>query len=91
MTQLSPTAQAIFDAYGEGCNLLLMKRFPPLSCPGVAAAIRALVEQALPEEGVGTWEPAYKLHERTERKRLRREFLAVADELEGNPHYTTED
>ena len=40
------------------------------------------MEAKLPEEGVGTWEPAYKLHERIERKRLRAEFLAVADELE---------
>jgi hypothetical protein len=58
--------------------------------PNCAATIRALVNQTLPEESrpktddalsPGDW--GMKITQWLERGRLRAEFLAVADELEG--------
>jgi hypothetical protein len=89
MTQpLSPQAQAVLDAFlnlplnsrqvADG-NTLKLK---------MAAAIRALVEQTLPEEP----EPEFPLDEhdycmgsRITRQRIRAAMLAVADELEALP------
>jgi hypothetical protein len=80
MTQLSPQAQATLDAYDNRYEMV-----GPLETwqePCLAAAIRELVEQTLPEEGIPDWEPAYKLHERQQRQRIRAQQLAVAAELE---------
>lgn len=84
MTQpLSPTAQAIHAAFLDASDGSY-SWIPNLDAQ-LAAAIRALVEAKLPEEGDGTWEPTYKLYKRDERKRLRQELLAVAQELETLP------
>ncbi len=78
---LSPTTQAMLDASNCAGSRIVQLH--------IAAAIRALVEAKLPEEGDGIWQPTYgsrltiKLYKRDERKRLRQEILAVADELEG--------
>jgi hypothetical protein len=81
---LSPQAQAIMDVYHAapvvGVGLDAADRL------GIAAAIKALVQQTLPEEPeypMGTC--GIKQLQREERDRLRTQQLAVAAELEGKP------
>jgi IMP cyclohydrolase len=71
MTDLSPAAQAVLDAY----------RSSHLSINNLAAALRAAADQVVPEE---TWletkEPCYAYY--CQRSITRRQLLAIADELE---------
>ena len=62
---LSPAAQAVLDAYKAG---------------GLDAALRAAVDQVVPEETwLGTEETCYAYYR--QRCKTRRDFLAIADEL----------
>jgi len=76
---LSPTAQSALDALDNCYELLVLESWQE---PCLAAAIRALVEAKLPEEGCVNSDYDYEVWEH--RQRLRYEFLVVADELENN-------
>ena len=75
MTDLSPAAQAVLDAF---------RAVPDLrDCPSIAAALRAAADEVAPETPEsepddpdmlkGIW---------SERRTIRAELLAIADELE---------
>ena len=73
--QLSPGAQAALDAGMEYSG----PAFEPLVRRMVAAAIRALADQVVPEQGC----PIYGLTQReNEQQQVRSQLLAIADELE---------
>jgi len=79
MTQLSPAAQAIIKAFDDRYELL-----GPLEddwreqC--IAAALGALADQVVPEDG----DPIYGLTPtKADRQIVRRKLLAIATELEG--------
>ena len=83
MSTLSPAAQAVIDAAAKAYWK------PDEMCPAdpddiAAAALRAAVEQVLPQEGNGfdQGDTLIALAKRDERSRLRLEFLAIATELE---------
>lgn len=76
MTNLSPNAQKALDAFIEGyiCN-----SYGQAYRSGLAAAIRELAEQVVPEQGC----PIYGLTEReNERQQVRSQLLAIVTELE---------
>ena len=80
MTELSPAAQAVLDAYDnspfdEDCGDRV----------AIAAALRAAADQVVPEplmivDGGRTYEEAWTA---TVHDDIRRRFLAIAAELEG--------
>jgi hypothetical protein len=74
MTDLSPAAQAVCKAYYSTND--------DLAGPALAAALRAVADQVVPEEplygGDQRWE-----WERDARQASRKKILAIADELEG--------
>jgi hypothetical protein len=76
MTELSPAAQAIMDAFYEGITYA-----DEISPSNVAAAMRAAADQVAPFPG------RYPLNEymegiREAKRRVRTELLAIAHELE---------
>jgi hypothetical protein len=81
MAELSPQAQAIWDAWWTAHNLL--QRY----C--LAATLRAAADQVMPEEprptGMRPCGDTYSAREirRAERMKLREQLLAIAAELEG--------
>lgn len=77
---LSPAAQAVLDAVVDGA----LPPFHLIARPMAAVAIRALVEQTLPEEPwpVSMMGPVY-VAEAKQRRKLRAEQLAIAAELGG--------
>jgi len=74
MTNLSPAAQSVLDAYLNA---------PWVPCVWVAAAIRAVADQVVPEEplygGDQRWE-----WERDARQSSRKKILAIATELKNH-------
>ena len=73
MTDLSPAAQAVLEAVNAAphCGSGRIK---------AAAALRVVADQAVPDDG----DPIYGLTPaRAERQVVRRKFLAIAAELEG--------
>ena len=66
MTDLSPAAQAVMDAF---------YRAPVDNKLSVAAALRAAADQVVPEEPEGGMAPRWI------RQSIRRQFLAIAAEL----------
>jgi hypothetical protein len=80
MTDLSPAAQAVLDAY----------RSSHLSINNLAAALRAVANQVAPEEprptGMRPCGETYSAREirRSERMKLREQLLAIASELDNN-------
>ncbi len=78
MTELSPAAQAVLEAFH--------KELPPDNEPGgLAAALRAAVDQVVPEEPwpVSMMGPVY-VAEAKQRRKLRAEILAIVAELRDN-------
>jgi hypothetical protein len=71
MTELSPAAQAILDAYGD---------FEAADTDAMAAALRAAADQVAPSDAM---EPRNYLPMAIECQRIRAELLAIAAELEG--------
>ena len=72
MTDLSPAAQAVLDAF---------RAVPDLrDCPSIAAALRAAVDQVVP--ALDPDDPGPVLID-AERNRARLRLLAIAAELEG--------
>jgi hypothetical protein len=81
MTQLSPTAQAVIAKISASDCIARGDVYYGMVA---AAAIRALVEQTLPEEPepAGIYhEYTWQKHYREERQRIRSQQLAVAQEL----------
>jgi hypothetical protein len=70
MTDLSPAAQAILDAYGD---------FEAADTDAMAAALRAAADQVAPSDSM---EPRNYLPVAIECQRIRAELLAIAAELE---------
>jgi hypothetical protein len=71
MTNLSPVAQAVRKAYYSTND--------DLAGPALAAALRAAADQVAPSDAV---EPRNNLPMAIECQRIRKELLAIADELE---------
>ena len=71
MTDLSPAAQAVRKAYYSTND--------DLAGPALAAALRAAADQVAPSDAV---EPRNYLPMAIECQRIRKELLAIADELE---------
>ena len=83
MTDLSPAAQAVLDAFRAVHDLR--------DCPSIAAALRAAADQVVPEQseppcGEGEpWPQSYQLMADSkweQRQKTRAELLAIAAELE---------
>ena len=81
MTRLSPAAQAVLDAVAPH----------PAFEPAIAAALRALADQVVPELSEPPcgedwpWPPAYQQMSDAkweQRQQIRSEILAIANELE---------
>ena len=78
MTDLSPAAQAVLDAYGNqigGTDAIMGSERR-----GIAAALRAAADQVAPSDAD---EPRNYLPMAIECQRIRSELLAIAAELEG--------
>ena len=70
MTDLSPAAQAVLDAF---------RAVPDLrDCPSIAAALRAAADQVVPE----FWHEEGDIYAETKHD-VRADLLAIAAELEG--------
>ena len=72
MTELSPAAQSVIDAY-----IYVDCGTPSYAC--VAAALRAAADEVCPSDAM---EPRNYLPMAIENNRIRCEILAIADELE---------
>jgi hypothetical protein len=76
MSDLSPTTQAVLDAFiGENKIYGLH-----LMTPKLAAALRAAADQVVPPQQKTPWGSVIQAH--TAELRIRNELLAIADELE---------
>lgn len=69
MTNLSPAAQAVWDAFDQDAQ----------EREAVAAVLRAAADQVTPSDAI---EPRNYLPMAIECQRIRAELLAIADELE---------
>jgi hypothetical protein len=77
MTELSPQAQAVYDAYcKEADNPYYYER------SGLVAALRAVADQVVPEN-LRKYENYTNEEIRLNRMHIRSRFLAIAAELEG--------
>ena len=75
MTNLSPAAQAVLDAFTDSDTIHGLH----LMTPRLAAALVAVADQVVPEQGC----QIYGLTEReNERQQVREEILSIAAELE---------
>lgn len=79
MTDLSPAAQAVFWAFNSKFDWI-EDGIPGPQFSAIAAVIRAVADQVVPSDAV---EPRNYLPMAIECQRIRRELLAIADELEG--------
>ena len=81
MSELSPAAQAVLDAYHQEAMDYIEEWGTFRHKRGLAAALRAAADQMVPEEplyyGNLCWE-----FKRDERQDCRQQLLAIADELE---------
>ena len=75
MTDLSPAANAVLDAYED---------FEPANVDAIAAALRAAVDQVVPEEPLYGGDQRW-MFERDARQESRKKLLAIAAELEAPP------
>ena len=73
MTDLSPAAQAVYNAVLEIC--------PAPADEIAAAALRAAADQVVPEEPLYGGDQRW-MYERDTRQASRKKLLAIADELE---------
>lgn len=81
MTDLSPAAQAVLDAAEEVPIVLNYAQEIPAFC---AAALRAAADEVAPETPESEQEDPDMLKGIwSERRTIREELLAIADELEG--------
>lgn len=91
MSPLSPAAQAVLDAATETFDLTHDGMLTPAPARLIAAAtVRALVDQALPREPVWGMVMSDGWILWRQRRRLRREILAIAAELDPSASLTGE-
>ena len=77
MTDLSPAAEAVFDAFMD--TSVDAGNYYATRKGQIAAALRAAADQVVPEQGC----PIYGLTQReNERQQVRSQLLAIAAELE---------
>jgi hypothetical protein len=78
MTDLSPAAHAVLDAFNSGFNRPVAVHLKPL----LAAALRAAADQVVPEE---PWHGGDQrlMYERDAHQSSRRKLLDIAAELDG--------
>ena len=76
--KLSPAAQAVFHAFNSKFDWI-EDGVPGPQFNAIAAALRAAADQVAPDDAV---EPRNNLPMAMECQRIRRELLAIADELE---------
>jgi hypothetical protein len=79
MTDLSPAANAVLDAYMDNCGWLDGPLQRDYQC--VAVVLRAAADQVLPEEPLYGGDQRW-MFERDARQACRKKLLAIADELE---------
>jgi hypothetical protein len=77
MSELSFAAQAVIAAWG---NVIKADNYGGRVEAPIAAALRAAADQVCPSDAI---EPRNYLPLAIENNRIRRELLAIADELEG--------
>ena len=77
MTNLSPAAQAVLDAYNAGFHHPVAVHHKPR----IAAALRAAADQVVPEEPLYGGDQRW-MYERDTRQASRKKLLAIAAELE---------
>jgi hypothetical protein len=78
-TPLSPAAQAVLDAFFASDD---WEDEPPHA--NIAAALRAAADQVVPKEKVNDYVTGAPQAYALQRRATRREFLAIAAELEGH-------
>ena len=79
MSELSPAATAVLNAYMDNCGWLDGPFEKDYRC--AAAVLRAAADQVVPEETwLGTEEPCYAYY--CQRSITRRQLLTIAAELE---------
>jgi len=88
MSELSPAAQAVLDAY-RNPHIDPALLFNYKNTYALAAVLRAAADQVVPEEGDLNPLNARSIHDwnhinatRDQREEIRRQILAIADELE---------
>jgi hypothetical protein len=82
MTDLSPAAQAVLDAYQSAHPIM-----HPADQRAVAAALRAAADQVVPlcnapKIAIDAWRPTVQWHVWDVQRRARADLLAIANELE---------
>ena len=85
MTNLSPAAQAVLDASFSWYDCEALHSFSSGEQHAgmiAAAALRAAVDQVLPEEPLHGGDQRW-MYERDTRQESRKKFLAIAAELDG--------
>ena len=84
MTELSPVAQAVLDAFNakqdEMHEVTWLTRNPDRDC--IAVALRAAVDQLVPEHREHYPATLDERHRKVSAFDVRNKFLAIADELE---------
>ena len=79
MTDLSPAAQAVLDAFAADNYGVWLEGDPER----LAAALRAAADQVVPEEPLYGGDQRW-MYERDTRQESRKKFLAIAAELEAH-------
>ena len=79
MSELSPAANAVLDAYMDNCGWLDGPLQKDHQC--VAAVLRSAADQVLPEEPLYGGDQRW-MFERDARQACRKKLLAIADKLE---------
>lgn len=88
MTELSPVAQAVLDAFLSEWNVYAIDE----ARWAIAAAFRAAVDQYLPAEDEDAYLVPWNFTEHMrQRQDTRRKFLAIAAELGGTNNTSQED
>ena len=82
MTDLSPSAQAVFWEFNRAAS---GKPDDWHYLPAIAAALRAAVEQVMPEEPEHAYAEDYELGVFDARLDARNHLLSIAAELEAHP------
>jgi hypothetical protein len=79
MTNLSPAAQAVLDAYNAGFIRPVAVHYKPR----IAAALRAAADQVVPQRRKPTDPDSWEEATWTAQQNTREELFAIAAELEG--------
>jgi hypothetical protein len=82
MTDLSPAAQAVLDAWDAKLEPMVTCLTHDPEREALAAALRAAADQAVPEEPLYGGDQRW-MFERDARQACRKKLLAIATELEG--------